>query len=322
MTNRLTISPDGDRAVVMTRVFDAPRRLVFDAWTQPALLRRWLGIRAGWTMSVCDVDLRPDGAYRFVWQKPDKPGTPEIGVGGVYRDVARPERIAYTERFDDPWYPGDAEITIQLDTLDGGGTTSTITARYESTGARDGVLDSPMESGIVETYANLDAALDVQHATERAVLRHAVATLAYRAAKVLRDAPGDFADVRAGAGARSAVEILAHMGDVLAWARSMAVGQPGFEPSTPRAWDAECARFFAALEAFDAALASDVPVHYDVLRLLQGPVADALTHTGQIGMLRRLAGAPVRGESYNRAPIVAGRVGPDQLPPEAKVEFD
>jgi hypothetical protein len=149
-----------------------------------------------------------------------------------------------------------------------------------------------------------------------------VATLAYRAAKVLRDAPPALAAFRPGPTSRSAVEILAHMGDLFDWALSMGIGQPKWTNSPPLAWEAECRRFFAAVKAFDDLLASDRPLSYETTRLFQGPVADALTHTGQIALLRRLLDAPVKGESYNRADIRAGRVEAEQTPPDPRFEFD
>ncbi len=158
--------------------------------------------------------------------------------------------------------------------------------------------------------------------TEREFLRHTVATLAYRAGKVVRGASPTLADTRLGPGMRSAVEILSHMGDLFDWATSMATGKPQWQNATPQGWDAECARFFAALKTFDDVLASDRPLAYDTTRLFQGPVADALTHTGQIAQLRRLHGEPIKGESYNQADIKAGRVGSDQTPPEPRFEFD
>jgi hypothetical protein len=158
--------------------------------------------------------------------------------------------------------------------------------------------------------------------TDREFLRHTVATLAYRAAKTMRGAPATFAGFKAGPTSKTPVEIVAHMGDLMDWGLSMATGAPKWNTSTPQPWPAECARFFAAVEAFDAALDVDVPLHYDLTRLFQGPVADALTHTGQLAMLRRLHGAPMKGESYNRADIVVGRVGADQTPAESRYEFD
>jgi hypothetical protein len=158
--------------------------------------------------------------------------------------------------------------------------------------------------------------------TDREFLRHTVATLAYRAAKALRGAPTSFASFRPAPSSKSAVEILAHMGDLFDWALSMAQGRQRWDTATPLAWDEECARFFRTLQAFDDFLASGKEIHYDLTRLFQGPVADALTHCGQIAQLRRLHGFPIKGESYNRADIVAGRVGAEQTPPDPKYEFD
>jgi len=158
--------------------------------------------------------------------------------------------------------------------------------------------------------------------TDREFLRHTVATLAYRAGKALRGAPPTLASFRPGSSSRSASEILAHMGDLFDWALSMAEGKQRWNNSPPLPWDEECARFFDALKAFDDLLASDLPVQHDLARLFQGPVADALTHTGQIAQLRRLHGSPIKGENYNRADIAAGRVGFDQTPANPKNEFD
>jgi hypothetical protein len=155
---------------------------------------------------------------------------------------------------------------------------------------------------------------------ERAFLRHTLATLAYRAAKPLRDAPPGFAVFRAAPGTRTPVEILAHMGDLLDWALSIAQGRERWRNSTPLDWDAEVSRFFKALRAFDDCLAGEAPLSVPAEKLFQGPIADALTHTGQLTMLRRLAGSPVRGENYYVARIESGGVGPDQ--PEPKREFD
>lgn len=154
----------------------------------------------------------------------------------------------------------------------------------------------------------------------RALLRHTVATLAYRAGKALAGAPPAFADLRVHDGTRTPARILAHMGDLLDWALSMARGQQSWRDSEPLAWDAEVERFFAALARFDAFLASDAPLGAPLERLFQGPVADALTHVGQLAMLRRMGDAPVRGENYARAEIVTGRVGRAQTPPRR--EFD
>jgi hypothetical protein len=149
------------------------------------------------------------------------------------------------------------------------------------------------------------------YATELS-LRHALATLAYRGGKTLRNAPAEFSSFRPGAGSRSAGEILAHIGDLLDWGLSLARGKERWRNSKPRSWQEDSDRFFAALTAFDAYLASEETLFAPAEKLFQGGVADALTHVGQIAMLRRLAGARVRGENYYRAKIEAGRVGPDQ----------
>jgi len=146
----LQVTTPTDREIVMTRVFAAPRRLVFDAWTKPELLTRWLGAR-DWSMAVCEIDLRVGGAYRFVWRGPD--GT-EMGMGGVYREIVRPERLVNTETFDDPWYAGEALDTLAL-TEQGGTTTATTTVLYESRDVRDAVLKSPMDKGVAEGYDRL-----------------------------------------------------------------------------------------------------------------------------------------------------------------------
>jgi len=151
-------------------------------------------------------------------------------------------------------------------------------------------------------------------------LRHAAATLAYRAGKVLRNAPAGFQDFRAGEGSRSAGEILAHLGDLLDWALTQARGQERWRSIKPASWESDSRRFFDALAKLDEYLASGEPLHAPPEKLFQGAIADAFTHVGQIAMLRRLASAPVRAENYSAAKIEAGRVGPDQAAP-AK-EFD
>ena len=156
--------------------------------------------------------------------------------------------------------------------------------------------------------------------SERRFLRHAVATLAYRAAKALRDAPLTFPAFSVAPGTRTPVQIVAHMGDLLDWALFLARGEQSWHDSMPLPWDQEVQRFFRALELFDAYLASEHTLGWSAERLFQGPIADALTHTGQLTMLRRLAGAPVRGENYARAMIAAGTVGLAQG--AAAVEFD
>lgn len=161
---------------------------------------------------------------------------------------------------------------------------------------------------------------DADAAGQRQLLRHTVATLAYRGAKALRGAPAGFDGFRVAEGTRAPGQILAHVGDLLDWALWLAKGEHVWSDSAPLPWDEEVARFFGALERFDAYLASSEPLGWSAERLFQGPIADALTHVGQLTMLRRLAGAPVRGENYARANIAAGRVGSDQ--PPAVVEFD
>ena len=156
--------------------------------------------------------------------------------------------------------------------------------------------------------------------TDRQFLRHTLATLAYRAGKALRDAPPQFAGFTIAAGSRTPAQILAHMGDLIDWALCLARGHHTWHDSTPLPWDQEVARFFAALQAFDAYLDSEQPLGWSIERLFQGPIADALTHTGQLTMLRRLAGAPVRGENYAKATITTGAVGATQ--PTPVFEFD
>jgi hypothetical protein len=156
--------------------------------------------------------------------------------------------------------------------------------------------------------------------TDIAMLRHTVATLAYRGGKALRGAPPEFVEFRAGPGTRTAGEILTHLCDLFYWALSIANGNQTWYHSPVLPWDAGTARFFAALEAFDKRLAEPEPLGAPAEKLFQGPVADALTHVGQINILRRLAGCPVRGENYFRAHIAAGRAGADQADPV--FEFD
>jgi hypothetical protein len=157
-------------------------------------------------------------------------------------------------------------------------------------------------------------------APERQVLRHTVATLAYRGGKAIRGAPEEFSAFRGSETTRTPGQILAHIGDLLDWALSIAQGKQEWRNSPPQSWEMDSQRFFAALAAFDAFLASGEPLAAPVEKLFQGPIADALTHVGQIAILRRMAGAPVRAENYFRAEIAAGRVGPDQTPPRR--EFD
>src|ERR1700682_5594971 len=156
--------------------------------------------------------------------------------------------------------------------------------------------------------------------SERQLLRHTVATLAYRGGKTLRGAPEGFPGIRASKTTRTPGQVLAHIGDLLDWALSISQGKQEWRNSQPQSWELDSQRFFAALAAFDSYLASGETLGAPGEKLFQGPVADALTHVGQIAILRRMADAPVRAENYFRAEIVSGRVGPDQTAP--KREFD
>lgn len=147
------ITAHGDREIVVTRVFDAPRRLVFDAYTRPELLKQWLLGPGGWSMPVCEVDLRAGGKYRYVWRN-ETDGS-EMGMGGVYREVVPPERIVATEVFDEAWYPGEAVDTIVL-VEQKGQTTLTQTILYDSRATRDAVLKSPMQVGMAASYDKLE----------------------------------------------------------------------------------------------------------------------------------------------------------------------
>jgi uncharacterized protein YndB with AHSA1/START domain len=145
----------GDREIVMTRVLAAPRRLVFDAFTKPELVRRWLIGPPGWTMPVCEIDLRAGGSYRYQWRHANGA---EMGMRGVYREIVAPERLVSTENFDESWYPGEAVGTIVL-VEQGGRTTVTQTVLYESSAARKAVLESPMEKGVTAGYDRLEELL-------------------------------------------------------------------------------------------------------------------------------------------------------------------
>jgi hypothetical protein len=154
---------------------------------------------------------------------------------------------------------------------------------------------------------------------KRELLRHSLATLAYRGGKAVRNAPEGFGAFQAHGGVRTPGQILTHVGDLMDWGLSMANGKREWHDSKPQAWKEEAERFFAALKKFDDFLASSEPMHAPAEKLFQGPIADALTHIGQIAILRRLAGDPVKGENYYKAEIVVGRVGADQAKP--KLEF-
>lgn len=152
------------------------------------------------------------------------------------------------------------------------------------------------------------------------VLRHMLATLAYRAAKVLRDTPDGFATTSAGGSARSSLAIVAHIADLMSWGVTIAKGDYVWTAAGSDDWATEVERFFSGLAALDRELESGTIADDSIEKLIQGPLADALTHVGQLAMLRGLVGAPVRPESYARAEIVIGRVGPEQAP--SRKEFD
>ena len=149
----------------------------------------------------------------------------------------------------------------------------------------------------------------------RTLLRHTVATLAYRGAKAIRNAEPSFAEYGLPETSRTPAKILAHIGDLMDWALAMSEGRRDWKDSLPLPWEKECERFFAALKNFDDYLASEKPLAISEEKLFQGPIADALTHVGQIAMLRRMAGVPMKGENYFVAEITVGRVGADQAAP-------
>ncbi|HTZ31581.1 MAG TPA: hypothetical protein VMH31_03940 [Methylomirabilota bacterium] len=159
-----------------------------------------------------------------------------------------------------------------------------------------------------------------EEVSARDLLRHSLATIAYRAGKIIRDAPQGYVDFCPGQNCRTPVQILAHIGDLFDWALSMATGKPAWHDSEPLPWPDEVQRFFDALKRFDDFLAGPEELRTSVEKLFQGPVADVLNHVGQLAMLRRLSGVPIRGENYYKADISTGRVGKDQANP--KFEFD
>jgi uncharacterized protein YndB with AHSA1/START domain len=148
----LKLTTQGDREIVMTREFNAPRRLVFDAFTKPELVKQWLLGPPGWSMPVCEIDLKVGGSYRYVWRQ-DSDGS-EMGMGGVFREIVPQERVVCTEVFDKAWYPGEAVGTLVL-SEHGGITTITQTVLYQSREARDGILKSGMEKGVAASYDRL-----------------------------------------------------------------------------------------------------------------------------------------------------------------------
>jgi uncharacterized protein YndB with AHSA1/START domain len=154
-TMKLSITTPSDREIRIEREFAAPRAKVFDAMTRPELVRQWLLGPPGWTMPICEIDLRPGGAFRYVWRHPEKD---EMGMRGIFREIVRPERIVHTELFDADWTGGETVVTTVL--REGSGrTTMTITVLYVSREARDGALQSGMDSGLEAGYALLDTVL-------------------------------------------------------------------------------------------------------------------------------------------------------------------
>lgn len=154
MTAAVTVLTPSDRTVVMMRVFSAPRRLVFDAWTKPSLLAKWYGAH-GWNLVVTKLDLRVGGAWRFVWDGPDGAS---MASRGLYREIDPPARLVYTESFDDHWYPGESLVSHDFTEQDGK-TTLTTTTLFDSQEARDLVVSSPMARGVAEGFDRLDATL-------------------------------------------------------------------------------------------------------------------------------------------------------------------
>ena len=155
MTNALKLTALSDREIVMTRAFDAPRELVFEAWTRPDLVKRWLYGPEEWKLAVCDIDLRVGGALRFVWRHTDGR---TMGMGGVYREIAPPDRLVFTELFDEDWTGGETLVTMDF-TEHSGKTTMMQTVLYSSEAARDAVLKSGMERGMVQSYDRLEKLL-------------------------------------------------------------------------------------------------------------------------------------------------------------------
>ncbi len=152
---KMQISTPSDREIAMSREFQAPRHLVWEAYTRPEHLQRWLGVHNGWTFPICEIDLRVGGAYRWVWRSRDGH---EMGMGGVYREIVPNTLVVATERFDNPWYEGEAVDTVTFD--EGGGiTTLVMTVLYDTQAIRDAVLQSPMESGVAKGFDTLESLL-------------------------------------------------------------------------------------------------------------------------------------------------------------------
>lgn len=153
MRDTFDIRPKGDREIEWTRLFNAPAQVVFDAHTKPELVQRWLLGPDGWTMPVCEIDLRPGGKFRWVWRR-ESTGE-EMGMSGTYYEIDAPRRIVHGERFDQPWYPDEARVT-SLFQEENGKTRLVVTMQMATSEARDGVLKSGMESGVKRSYDRLD----------------------------------------------------------------------------------------------------------------------------------------------------------------------
>ncbi|MCG6166950.1 SRPBCC family protein [Leptospira sp. FAT2] len=156
-TKKLKVVAQGEREILITRTFDAPRALVFDAMTKPELLKRWFDGPPGWSLIVCDIDLKVGGKYRYVWRSE---GGKDMGMGGVYLEIDAPDRLVATEVFDESWYAGEAIDTSILTEIDSKTTLLSITVLYESKEARESVILSPMEDGLGYNYDRLEALLE------------------------------------------------------------------------------------------------------------------------------------------------------------------
>lgn len=152
---KLTVTTPGDRELAMTREFNAPRHLVWEAYTKPELVKRWLGAMDGWWMDVCEIDLRAGGTYRYLWRGPNGE---RMGMRGSFLEVEPPHRLVATEQFDEAWYPGDASSTVELTEREGR-TTLTLTVLYSSKETRDAVLQGPATGGVSAGFDKLDEVL-------------------------------------------------------------------------------------------------------------------------------------------------------------------
>ncbi len=162
LSDTFKIAPSGQREIIMTRVFDAPRDLVFDALTKPDLVKRWLLGPPGWSMPVCEIDLKVGGKYRYVWRNEDGR---EMGMGGTYREIVRPAKLVHTELFDEARYAGESLNTWTL--TEKNGTVLSVTTRYEIRETRDDVLKSGMETGVAASYDRLDEILASARSAKR-----------------------------------------------------------------------------------------------------------------------------------------------------------